>query len=318
MLPRLDELGLTRLHSGGRRDFFSNRLLFPIADESGRWIGFGARRLDEADQPKFLNSRDLPGIFEKKRVLYGLDRARAAPAGAGRTRQLVIVEGYLDVVIAHQAGIRNVVAALSAGFTKEHCALAKRFADGVVLLFDGDAAGQAANRRVLEGLLDLDLDARVATLPEKTDPDEYVLREGKEAFEKLTGPLARDVFQHLVDLAAGGAGGAQSGGAGAAHVTPAMVAECARLLGKFKDDIRHQLSLRFVAERLRIPEELLRREALKVGEANRRAPAAQGAGSLRGLPEPPRVAPGDPLELALSEPDAERAVLSAMLASIFT
>jgi DNA primase len=259
MLPLLAELGLVR---NNRSDFFSNRLLFPIADESGRWIGFGGRRLDEEEQPKFKNSTESPGIFEKKKVLYGLDKARAAQP---RVKNLVVVEGYIDVVIAHQAGCENVVGALSTGFTKEHTALARRFVESVVVLFDGDAAGQTSNRRVLEDLLDTGLDVRVAALPDKTDPDDYILREGKEGFERLVATGSQDVFQYLVDVIA-----KKTTGSGTAS-RAATVAECARLLGKFKDDIRHQLSLKHVAERLSFPEDVLRREAMKAREHERKA-----------------------------------------------
>ncbi|MEZ0228245.1 MAG: DNA primase [Planctomycetota bacterium] len=255
MLPLLKEVGLVRMDG---RDFFSNRVMFPIADESGRCVGFGGRRLNEEDQPKFINSREVAGVFEKKRLLYGLDRARETRPGP---KQLVVVEGYLDVVIAHQAGCTNVVAALGVGFTSEHSLLAKRFAADkrVILLFDGDAAGRAANQRVLEGLLDTDLDVRIASLPDGSDPDDLILREGKDGFDRLLQDGSRDLFQSLVDVAMKKSD----------RVTPAVVAECARLLGKFKDDIRHQLSLRHVADRLGFPEDLLRKEALKSREQDR-------------------------------------------------
>jgi DNA primase len=259
MLPLLREHGLVRADG---RDFFSNRLLFPIADESGRWIAFGGRRLDEKDEPKFVNSRDVPGIFEKKRVLYGLDRARDARP---RPERLVVVEGYMDVVIAHQAGCKNVVAALGTGFTPQHATLAKRFVDGVVLLFDGDKAGQTANRKVFEQLLDLDLDTRVATLPGNVDPDDLLLKDGKEAFDKLVNEGSRDIFQYLVEVTTAGK-----------PVTSDVVKECAELLGKFKDDIRHQLSLKFVSDKLRIPEDLLRKKALESREAGRKLPGRGG------------------------------------------
>src|SRR5581483_707799 len=239
MLPLLRELGLVR---NDGRDFFSNRLIFPIADESGHWIGFGARRLNEEDQPKFINSKETLGVFEKKRVLYALNKARDAKP---RAERLVVVEGYLDVVIAHQAGCTNVVAALGVGFTREHASLARRFVEGrVTLLFDGDAAGRTANGRVLEELLDTDLDLRVASLPEKMDPDDFLLKEGKEAFDRLVSEGARDSFEYLVDATikkcAGGAGGPDASPA-AVRITPAAVAECARLMGKFQDDIKLQL-----------------------------------------------------------------------------
>lgn len=261
MLPLLKELGLVRMDG---RDFFSNRVMFPIRDESGRCVGFGGRRLNEEDQPKFINSRETPGVFEKKRLLYGLDRAREARPGP---KQLVVVEGYLDVVIAHQAGCTDVVAALGVGFSPEHALLAKRFAleKRVVLLFDGDAAGRAANQRILEDLLDTELDVRVASLPDEMDPDDLVLREGKAGLDKLVQAGTKDSFQSLVDVAMKKFDCTTTSG------KSAVVAECARLLGKFQNDIRHQVSLKYVADLLHFPEELLRAEALKARDASRKA-----------------------------------------------
>lgn len=248
----LRELGLVHDGARGTRDFFHERLLFPISDESGRPIGFGGRKLREEDNPKFLNSRELPGFFEKKRVLYGLDRARETrPA----PEQLVVVEGYLDAVICHQEGATNVVAALSTEFTREHATLAKRFAKGVVILWDGDKAGAASSRRVLERLIELDLNARVGTLPEGLDPDEFILKEGKASLEKIVREQSREPFDYLLDTSLASAEGGRA--------TGELVGECARLLGLFPDGPRRDLAIRRVFERLAIPEDRLRLEVSK-------------------------------------------------------
>jgi DNA primase catalytic core len=285
----LRELGLVRDSQHGPRDFFHERLLFPIADEAGRTIAFGGRKLREEDEPKFLNSRELPGFFEKKRVLYGLDRAREARP---RPERLVVVEGYLDVVIAHQEGAQNVVGALSTAFTREHASLAKRFADGgVVILFDGDAAGRTSSRRVLEELLELDLDARVASLPAGMDPDDFILKRGREAFEALVRGEAREPFDYLLDTSL-----AKSEGKPSAP----LVGECARLLGLYPDEIRRELALRRVSERLRFPEDVLRREVLKARALPRRDARPQGTGELA------------PESQAILAENADRAVLEIL------
>jgi DNA primase len=262
MLPRLKELGLVRADG---RDFFSHRLLFPIADESGRWVGFGGRRLDEKDEPKFINSRES-SIFTKKNLLYGLSLAREAKP---RPKNLVVVEGYLDVVIAHQAGCPNVVAVCGLGFGPDHAKLARRFGEGkVVLLFDGDAAGKATNLRILEQQLGADVSLRVALLPEGMDPDDFILKNGKDAFEKLVSDESLDAFRYLVDVLVGdGAGAAELRNEPAKKT--AVVKKCAELLAQITDDISHQVSLRYVADRLDYSEEKLRGEVLKARETAR-------------------------------------------------
>ena len=262
----LRELGLVRDTTSGARDFFHERLLFPIMDEAGRPIGFGGRKLRDEDEPKFLNSRELPGFFEKKRILYGLDRARDTRPKPDR---LVVVEGYLDVVIAHQEGATNVVGALSTAFTREHSSLAKRFADGVTILFDGDAAGRTSSRRLIEEMLELQIDSRVASLPTGMDPDDFILKEGKAAFEKLVQEQSQDPFDYLLDASLAKADGGRP--------TGELVDECARLLSLFGDTSKQDLAIRRVFERLALPEERIRLEVSKartLAARNVRSPAA--------------------------------------------
>ncbi len=140
------EAGLvSQREAGGFVDRFRNRLMIPIRDESGRICGFGARILDPNDYPKFLNSPET-ALFSKSRLLYGLDRARKAIRAAD---QVVIVEGYLDVIALHQAGFENVVSPMGTALTEHQLRLLKRFSRRIVLALDPDAAGQKA---VLSGL----------------------------------------------------------------------------------------------------------------------------------------------------------------------
>ena len=139
------EAGLAARSEHGRvYDRFRNRLIIPINDERGRVVGFGGRALDPDEPAKYINSPQTP-LFDKSRLLYGLDRARSAIRESGVT---VIVEGYMDVIQAHQAGYLNVVAQMGTAMTESQIRLiAPRFAKSIVLALDSDAAGQNAARR---------------------------------------------------------------------------------------------------------------------------------------------------------------------------
>ena len=156
--------------------------MFPIRDESGKNIAFGGRVLPGGDSPaKYLNSPETP-LFSKSRTAYGLDLARQRIV---ETRTAVVVEGYTDVLMAHQYDVKNVVSVLGTALTEQHVGLLKRFADRIVLLFDADAAGAGAADRSLELFLTQPVEIAVATLPPEKDPDEVLLEGGKAAFEGI-------------------------------------------------------------------------------------------------------------------------------------
>lgn len=172
------EAGLLKQRdSGGQYDAFRNRLMFPIQDQIGRVIAFGARKIDEADEPKYLNSPETR-LFEKSGTLYGLFQAARS---IQTERTAVITEGYTDTIACHQAGITNVVATLGTALTLRHAAVLRRLCDTVVLLFDGDEAGQRAADRAVEVFFSEEIDVKIATLSSATDakdPDELLKREG--------------------------------------------------------------------------------------------------------------------------------------------
>jgi DNA primase len=168
--------------TSGYYDRFRDRLMFPIRDSRGRVIGFGGRVIDQGE-PKYMNSPETP-LFHKGRELYGLYEARQA---RGDFRRLLIVEGYMDVVRLHQAGITYAVATLGTATTQEHLNKIFRITSEVVFCFDGDSAGRKAAWRALENALPLARDGRELKfmfLPESHDPDTLVAAEGAEAFEK--------------------------------------------------------------------------------------------------------------------------------------
>jgi DNA primase len=156
---------------GGVYDRFRGRIVIPIRDASGRAIGLGGRIMPGAEGPKYLNS-PATVLFDKSRALYGIDLAKAA---IRREKLTVIVEGYTDVMAAHQAGFENVVASLGTALTAGQVELANRYADGVALAYDVDLAGEAATQRgLIEELQGVVSKVRVIRIPAGKDPDEYI------------------------------------------------------------------------------------------------------------------------------------------------
>jgi DNA primase len=184
----------------GYYDRFRDRLMFPIRDARGRVLAFGGRILDQGE-PKYLNSPET-SLFHKGRELYGLYEVRQSRA---TIKRLLIVEGYMDVVRLHQAGIPYAVATLGTATTPEHLKRAFRVASEVIFCFDGDRAGRAAAWRALNNALpeaQAGREMRFLFLPEGEDPDSLVGREGAAAFESRYAqalPLSEYLVQHLLE-----------------------------------------------------------------------------------------------------------------------
>ena len=172
-------LALERQDHSGHYDRFRNRAVFPIADESGKVVGFGARCLD-GSEPKYLNSPET-AVYQKGRTLYGLCWAKGAIREQGR---VVLMEGYLDVARALEAGVGEAVATCGTALTPSHARLLRRFAERVCVSFDQDEAGQKAAHRSLETLLDEGLEVRVVELPAGHDPDSYLKASGATAYRE--------------------------------------------------------------------------------------------------------------------------------------
>lgn len=157
----------------GRYDAFRNRLIFPICNEIGQPVAFGARKIKADDEPKYLNSSES-AIFQKSRTLYGLHLAKRTIID---TRTAVVTEGYTDVIACHQAGIRSVVGTLGTALTKDHAAMLSRLCNTVVLLFDGDEAGMKAADRGIEAFFAQPVDVRISAIPGGHDPDDLLKQE---------------------------------------------------------------------------------------------------------------------------------------------
>ncbi|MEO8976990.1 MAG: toprim domain-containing protein, partial [Casimicrobiaceae bacterium] len=267
--PMLDAAGLVIAGDGDKRyDRFRDRIMFPIHDHRGHVIGFGGRVLDSGE-PKYLNSPETP-VFSKGRELYGLFHARNAIRDAGK---VVVVEGYMDVVALAQHGIEYAVATLGTATTPIHVQKLFRQTDTVVYCFDGDAAGRRAAWRALENSLAILVDgknARFLFLPDGEDPDDFVRKRGRGAFEDaLQGATPLSEFL-LDELRAQHPPETVEGQAALAHAAK-------QYLAQIRAPILHALMRRRLAELAGLPETELRVLLGAAGEANPAPPPTAAA-----------------------------------------
>ena len=195
----LETIGvLARSSQGGYPfDRFRGRGLFTIRDAQGRPVGMGGRLLPgvEINSPaKYLNSPETP-LFRKSHLLYGLDLAKEA-FHKSKQKTALVMEGYTDVIIAHQFGFNNAVAVLGVALGETHIRILKRFVDRIVLVLDGDEAGQKRANEVLELFIAQQADLRILTLPDNLDPCDFLQQRGAEAFAELLATGTVDALDH--------------------------------------------------------------------------------------------------------------------------
>ena len=169
-----------RKQGGGLYDRFRGRVIIPIADERGRVVGFGGRVLDDST-PKYLNTPETV-LFNKRKLLFGLDRSHRAIQQEGRA---IVVEGYMDAISVFDAGVHNVVASLGTAFTPEHAKKLLHYAPEICFCYDSDEAGQKATIRALTIVRDTGARVRVIVVPDGKDPDEFIRKHGADAFRAL-------------------------------------------------------------------------------------------------------------------------------------
>ncbi len=181
--------------AGGFYDRFRGRLIFPVMDAQGRAVAFGGRTLGDGE-PKYLNSPET-AAYTKGRHLYGLNLTRDEMR---RKKFAILVEGYLDLIVPYQFGVRNMAASLGTALTPEQAKLLGRFARKVVINYDGDGAGVKAAKRAIETLLAEDFEVKVLVLPEGSDPDEFMRQSGVEAYHERRGKALPHI-QFVLDQA---------------------------------------------------------------------------------------------------------------------
>ena len=261
-------LGLvSRRDAGGVYDRFRDRLMFPIADATGRVVGFGGRVLPGHPSagdppPKYLNSPESP-LFHKGHLLYGLPQARDA---IRRRARAIVVEGYLDVIALAESGIEEVVAPLGTALTADQLRVLRRLCESVVACFDGDDAGRRAASRSFATFVEAGLWGRGVFLPAGEDPDTFVRRHGREALETLLVAAEPLVDAFLADLA-----GPRRDAVGR---SVEAAKEVARILKRVRSPLEFEVLVHLAAERLRVREELLRGEGLAATPEASGAPVA--------------------------------------------
>ena len=260
----LEATGLGFKNRAGRlQDFFRARILFPIMDERGRVIGFGGRKLPEGDGPKYQNSRDNV-LYNKSKVLYGLNWAKADAVNHG---EVVICEGYTDVIGFARAGIPRAVATCGTALTEDHVRTLKRFTRRLVLAYDADDAGQAAADRVYAWEQAHDIEVAVVALPPGSDPDELARSEPETLHRAVE--QAQPFLAFRVDRVLGAADlGSVEGRARAAAAALEVVAE-------HPDPLVRDQYVKDVADRCRIEASVLRSRLEEVRRRPR--PAREGA-----------------------------------------
>ncbi|MCR4294341.1 MAG: DNA primase [Elusimicrobia bacterium] len=270
---------------GSLRDYFFDRLMFPIRDVKGAFVGFGGRTLGDGE-PKYLNTAETP-VFSKSKVLYGLYEGLAETRKA---RKAHLMEGYMDVIASHQHGLKTACAPLGTALTPEHALLIKRYADSIAIVFDADNAGQNAAVRGAEVALESGIATRVASVPEGKDPDEFLHAKGLEAFKAaLDG--AQDLVAFKTELLVKRAG----------ELTPeaksAIAKDVLATIVRCPDEVLKDEWVRRLAARLGLNEESLRRSGGKALPQSSRRPAAASAPAAVAAPVKPALLPPADLQL---------------------
>jgi DNA primase len=280
--------------TGRYHDPLGGRLVFPIRDAYGQVVAFGGRALEEEAGPKYLNSAETP-VYTKGRHLYGLFEGRGELRERGRA---VIVEGYMDVVGLHQAGLATAVAPLGTALTADQAKLLRRYAPEAVLLFDPDAAGERASGRGAEIFLKEDVFVRVAGLPAGQDPDDFVRAQGADALHSLLEG-AQDVVDFWLGRLA-----AETGKFDGLHGRLRQAEGLLKFLAGVPNELLREEWLKRVAARLSLDPAALRREFVrKAGPVSSKAapaPAARPAPARRGV----RSAEEEILQVLAAHPEA--------------
>ena len=253
-IQQLIDAGLIKSEDQGPLDRFRGRIIFPIRDDRGNPVGFGGRTLSEDYLPKYLNS-PTTALYDKSKTLYNLYDARLAIQKTGKA---ILVEGYFDALMPHQAGILNVVASLGTSFSESHASLLKRFAEEAIIVYDSDPAGFQATLRGLHLLLWAGLRVRIAILPAGTDPDQFIRTQDGDAFNQLIDS-AMNLIEFQIQRAT------QQNAIRRIDVKTQAVKEIALTLSHLKSQVELNEYTRYAAQELDIDRPVLWKELQRLG-----------------------------------------------------
>lgn len=240
--------GLVTSRDGKFRDNYHGRIIFPVHNQTGKIVGFGARLIEKNDKaPKYINTPENE-IYVKSKILYGLWQARQA---IGKKDECILVEGYTDVVSLHQAGIENVVASGGTSLTHDQLRLIRKITPNLTIFYDGDAAGTSAAMRGIDLALEEGLNVKILSLPSPEDPDSYINKFGAAALEKYIEENKKDFILFQLDWAIRDAGDDQTKKTNAVK----KIAESISKLNRPEDFIIRQDYIKKVSTKLNIEEQ---------------------------------------------------------------
>jgi len=300
-----------RRADGSARDYFFDRFMFPIRDVKGAFVGFGGRTMGDGE-PKYLNTSETP-VFSKSKVLYGLYEGLAETRKARMTH---LMEGYMDVISAHQHGLKNACAPLGTALTSDHALLIKRYVDKLFVVFDADNAGQAAAVRGAEAAIAAGIKVLVASVPEGKDPDELLNSKGLDVLKSALGK-GLDLNIHDYDASWQKRFASISDGSTskdlvefkteflikkAGELTPeaksAIAKEILLTIAQSPDDVVKDVWVRRLAARLDVSEDSLRRAGGKaIPQGSRRVPSTSPTATMKAAPASPAVLTANDLQI---------------------
>ncbi len=306
-LKLLEEFGLIARSEKSEKhyDVFRNRAMFPIFSPAGKVIAFGGRLLaDEKDSPKYINSPETK-LYRKSEVLYAFNFARDE---IRKKDEAILVEGYMDVVSLHQAGIKTAVASSGTSLTPEQVRLIGRLTKNVLFIYDGDKAGIKAMMRGIDLILEQGLTPKVLFLPDNEDPDSYVQKVGGDEFLRYADAHKTSFLEFKLDVLK------KSGGFAGEEQTQTSIRDLVSTIAKIRDELGREVYLKSLAQKLDLPLHTLQKEIGKVLEREapkRYVPAKMPTDSTAQLPTTPHHAE------QLLPSVAERTFLKALIESLY-
>jgi len=289
-LEYLQKSGLVVVRDDRPVDNYRGRIIFPIHNQTGKTIGFGARIIKSNDRaPKYINTPENE-IYVKSKILYGSWLARQA---IDRQDECLLVEGYTDVISLHQAGIENVVASGGTSLTVDQLRLIKKYTNHLTIIYDGDSAGIKAALRGLDMALEESLDVKLVLIPDKEDPDSYVRKVGAAAFREFVASAKKDFILFQLEVSLKDAGTDTNKRAEVVN----QVAETIARISKAEDFTKRQDYIRQCSEILRIEEtglQALVNKFIRDRIAKQESKAAASTPSPEDMP-PPQEGEGMPL-----------------------